>query len=172
MTLNSANPDFPILLSNARLSAYGSSKAALPYQRVSTNSAPYRNPKSNTPYVDAINQGEFSYYPKNIYDKEPLYLPKFQQSGVWNMTRPYGPPGSSHPPGSEHGRWKADPTVFSMITGGVLPPNYSNYVPPDFAPSPNPGIGISYVQCARFPGDQNRNAVNQPAGFAPLRFYQ
>lgn len=171
MTLNYNDPHFPLLTSNARLSSYGSSKAAFPYQRVSTDPPPVLDKKSNTPYVDSINRGEYSYYPKNIYEKEPIYIPKFQASGVWNITREYGPPGSSHMPSEESTRWNGDPGTFSAITGGVLPPYYANYVPPNFAPAPQLGIGISYVQCRRFPGDRNRYATNQPVAMAPQHYY-
>lgn len=173
MTLNYNNPNFPLLDSTARLSSYGSSRAALPYQRVSTDPAPELDKNSNTPYVDSINRGEFSYYPSELYAKEPLFLPKFQASGVWNITREYGPPGSSHPPSKESKRWNGDPKVYSMITGGQLSPEFSHYVPPNFAPGPlGPFNGISYVQCKRFPGDTNRKAVLDPPNMANPWYYE
>lgn len=172
MTLNYNDPNFPLLTSNARLSSYGSSKAAFPYQRVSTDPPPVLDKRSNTPYVEAINRGDFSYYPSGLYSKEPLFLPKFQASGVWNITREYGPPGSSHPPSEESKRWHGDPKVYSMVTGGQLSNEFSHYVPPNASNGPwGPFNGISYVQCRRFPGDRNRYAVNQPSGMSLPHYY-
>lgn len=133
-----------------------------PYERVSTHPPPPQT-GSLTPHSDAVSALNFSYYPQNIYDKEAIYIPKFQPSLVWKIVRPIVPPGQSGPAGGP----PADPAVFDMKAGGQLPPWSGSYVPPTFAPGPlGAHPGLSYVQC-----DHHRNAVAQPKNMAPAHYY-
>jgi hypothetical protein len=131
------------------------------YERVSTEPLPPKIPgteKSLSPYTDAINKGDFNYYPRGIYDKEPLYLPRYTPSLVWNIVRPIEGPYDKD----------GDPSVYTMKTGGTLPPRFSRYVPPDFAPGPlGPHPGLTYVEC-----NQQPRAVRQPPNMAPARYYE
>jgi hypothetical protein len=150
------------------------------YERVSTEPLPARyvggpsrrDPVSQTPHADAITRGDFSYYPSGIYDHEPLYIPRYQPSLVWDINRIMGPASDPYRKEDTSGRpfdgFKYDPSAFSMKTGGKLPPRFARYEPPDMAPGPlGPHPGLSYVQC-----DSHRNAVNDPPGMAPERYYR
>ena len=131
----------------------------LPYPSKYPAHSPHYN-QSLTPYADAVNNGDFNFYPRGIYEKEPLYIPRYQPSGVWNIVRKMG--------GPDDRSFGTDPSAFSMKTGGVLPPRFSRYEPPDFAPGPlGPHPGLSYVEC-----DTSKKAVLDPPNMAPARYYQ
>lgn len=127
------------------------------YQKVTDREV--RPTGSLTPHADAIDKGDFNYYPRGIYDKEPLYIPRYTPSLVWGVVRDLKGPNDSEPPLS-------DPSAFSMKTGGQLPPRFARYEPPNFAPGPlGPHPGQTYVQCV--PG----GAIREPKNMAPARYY-
>lgn len=120
-----------------------------PYQRVSDSEPSHE--QSLTPHADAINRGQFTFYPDQIYQKEPVYIPRNQPSGVWKISRDQ----------------YEDPRVYDMRSGGTLTPTFSRYVPPDFAPGPL-GLhpGLSYVRCP-----MTGRATRDPPDMAPPKYY-
>jgi hypothetical protein len=127
------------------------------YKRISTKPPPKDfEQNSMTPHEDAIKRGEFSIFPRNIYDKEPVHIPKYQRSQIWNLE--WNP---NETPSYQGGY------VFDFRKGGQLPPYGGRYVPPNSSLGPwGPQPGLSYVKCG-----PEGPATMDPPNMAPPRYY-
>lgn len=157
-----------------------------PYQRVNQKHNPRdmipKRPGSLTPYVDEVETGNFNFYSSSVlYDKEPVYIPRHQASGLWHIVRPSAtkgllPPTPTFPRSlgdrNASGKTPVDPTVFSMMKGGDLPHRAAHYEPPNagrYAPK-GPHPGITYYDQEEDPRGQGWSCLGDPEEFLPPKF--
>jgi hypothetical protein len=132
----------------------------------------YLGQKGNTKYhspgtrlvetSDAVDAGDFSVFPTNIYGKGTvIYLPRQQVSKIWRVTRD----DMDRVPGGPK-----DPRVLSRedlaARGNEVPPFFSHYESPGSFPAPRgPHPGLTYLP--------HHTPLHQGSErLAPDRFYE
>lgn len=113
--------------------------------------------ETDTPVPVAASRGDYSLYPRGIYDRQvTLYLPRTQASMSWSHEWPQG---------SQNGPGKHIPGDLVEFDSSKIGPRPSHFQPKTIIPAPRgPHPGLSYVT--------REYAPRYPQNMAPARFYK